>query len=752
MIKKNNCLTAIILILITAMFLSACNAPTSTPDASSAPETSTTPTATPTGTPTEPPTSNPNVTVRGRDNDLEFVWIDNGDSTGTINYTDINTFSDDMCKKLQEEFGLLGEGPVSEKEFTQFAVSYTEDNSKIIAQGELVAYGMKIDGGTLAESYLEYLRPFIEAEMDEPGQQERYDMLYNDVLCTSKEAIEAITGAKDLKIEIEFTITDGKMTIEALNFVYGASDSISKNVYIIENNATLSYETYRKNNDSDAFVLISIEEYRDNGTLEKITHYNENGTLRIEWLYNENGKNSQTIHYRDNGIVSFEDYYDANGTLTRRYHYYENGKIKQKTYFAENGKIMQEVLYDIEGNIVKVIDYDENGDEITTEQPTETPTPTDAPTVTPEPTETPIETPEPTETPTETPTSTPAPTEYPSIVINTAHSMNKYEFTWMDSGNSTGIMQFTDIMTIPDEQIEQIKDRYGIVGDGPLYSSILYRFSVTYTIDEGRFIASGDLIAISMQISGGTLAQAYVDYVKSIFPETTDDPAYKMLIKGEFITDKNQFKTHTGMYDVSAEFIFSLNDGALSVDTFHHEYTVGPNDYEVGDEAYIKNVYHFIDNYTHIVEQYGKDSADSPFKLWEVSTYREDGTIEKTARYSDGILYSEDYFAASGIQHRECSISYYTNGNKETVTRYNENHDEISYESYYENGTLKSEMQRYDNGAEKYAAEYREDGTISYEATFYESGIMEYFGRFDESGNLIESAYYDKNGNPITKD
>ncbi len=413
MLKYRKQITALILMLIMALCLSACASTTESPSASEAPGTTQTPgatkapdssetpgatstpdqTPTPTPTPTQTqtpaPTNNFSITIKENEYISHTLTLtDNGDSTGVLEIISevLNLSSEADINHITAQYGIEGEGPVILNEVMLFSVNFIEDSGKIKANGTVCSVSQNISGGSIVQAIIEKAKQTYENSPETlfPEDKNLIENIVYGKRLESEDELHDYFGDILPDIEIVFTVEDGICNLESISGIeHGKMYSIMS-VVLLNNNLALKTERYIKFSEED-YTLTAYTEYiyRENNTLEKykyyceididiallqIAYFDEHGKdlIRNE-IYNANGtiseittydgKNSHSEYYTDEGVLeSVEDStYDENGNLTIFVKYYdENGNLSgaDETYWEGDAEISK--YYD-EDNILTCI-------------------------------------------------------------------------------------------------------------------------------------------------------------------------------------------------------------------------------------------------------------------------------------------------------------------------------------------------------------------------------------------------------------
>lgn len=217
------------------------------------------------------------------------------------------------------------------------------------------------------------------------------------------------------------------------------------------------------------------------------------------------------------------------------------------------------------------------------------------------------------------------------IKADVFHRDHYYEFVWEEKDSANGVL------TISEYMIASADDMAGMGLSGELtYKQNILTYNVTYTKNaDGVYIAEGAVVSAASAAEGESAA-AFIQMMKAGLGDSQLDVLTGRVLDGEVLTSKEDIENYIWEFDVNVKVTFTVEDGKMVVSEYVKNYT------SWGFMAPTKEVCHIENDIVRTFDEYERDA------LVRITTYRENGVIEKEDFYSDGEISSTDYYDENG--------------------------------------------------------------------------------------------------------
>ena len=205
------------------------------------------------------------------------------------------------------------------------------------------------------------------------------------------------------------------------------------------------------------------------------------------------------------------------------------------------------------------------------------------------------------------------------IKTDVFHRDHYYEFVWEETDSSNGVL------TISEYMIATADEMAGIGLSGELtYKQTILTYNVTYTKNaDGVYVAEGAVVSAASAVEGESAA-AFVQMMKESLDDSQLDVMTGRVLDGEVLTSKEDIENYIWEFDNNVKVTFTVVDGKMVVSEYVKNYT------SWGFGAPTKEVCHIENAVVRSFDEYECD------ELVQISTYRENGIIEKRDFYWDG--------------------------------------------------------------------------------------------------------------------
>ncbi len=205
------------------------------------------------------------------------------------------------------------------------------------------------------------------------------------------------------------------------------------------------------------------------------------------------------------------------------------------------------------------------------------------------------------------------------IKTDVFHQDHYYEFVWEETDSSNGVL------TISEYMIATADEMAGMGLSGELtYKQTILTYNVTYTKNaDGVYVAEGAVVSATSAVEGES-AVAFVQMMKESLGDSQLDVLTGRVLDGEVLTSKEDIENYIWEFDNNVKVTFTVVDGKMVVSEYVKNYT------SWGFEAPTKEVCHIENAVVRLFDEYESD------ELVQISTYRENGIIEKRDIYWEG--------------------------------------------------------------------------------------------------------------------
>ncbi len=205
-----------------------------------------------------------------------------------------------------------------------------------------------------------------------------------------------------------------------------------------------------------------------------------------------------------------------------------------------------------------------------------------------------------------------------------------YEVVWTQADDTTGILQFAEISTATEADLE------GSGLKAPLSLLEVIGFQATYTKGEdGVYVVDGTICAASMDVEGESAAE-FIEMMKQSLGDSKLDEMTRKALNGEVLTEKEDIEWLIWEFDTKLQISFTQEGNDLTIIGYTKTYT------EWGTQLPIKEVYHIDSGVIRAVDKYERDELSSRME------YRANGIPEKEINYWEGEESSVYYYDENG--------------------------------------------------------------------------------------------------------
>ena len=217
------------------------------------------------------------------------------------------------------------------------------------------------------------------------------------------------------------------------------------------------------------------------------------------------------------------------------------------------------------------------------------------------------------------------------IKADVFHRDHYYEFVWEEKDSADGVL------TISEYMIASADDMAGMGLSGALtYKQTILTYNVTYTKNaDGVYVAEGAVVSAASAVEGESAA-AFIQMMKANLGDSQLDVLTGRVLDGEVLTSKEDIENYIWEFDVNVKVTFTVSDGKMVVSEYVKNYT------SWGFMAPTKEVCHIANDVVCAFDEYEND------ELVMITTYRENGVIEKEDYYSGGAISSTDHYDENG--------------------------------------------------------------------------------------------------------
>lgn len=199
------------------------------------------------------------------------------------------------------------------------------------------------------------------------------------------------------------------------------------------------------------------------------------------------------------------------------------------------------------------------------------------------------------------------------------HQDHYYEFVWEETDSTYGAL------TISEYMIPTADEMAGIGLSGELtYKPTILTYNVTYTKNaDGVYVAEGAVASATSAVEGESAA-AFIQMMKGRLGDTQLDILTGRVLDGEVLTSKEDIENYIYEFNNTVKVTFTVVGGKMVVSEYVKNYT------SWGFLAPTKEVCHIENAVVRSLYEYESD------ELVKISTYRENGIIEKRDFYWEG--------------------------------------------------------------------------------------------------------------------
>ena len=205
------------------------------------------------------------------------------------------------------------------------------------------------------------------------------------------------------------------------------------------------------------------------------------------------------------------------------------------------------------------------------------------------------------------------------IKTDVFHQDHYYEFVWKETDSSNGVLTISEYMIATADEMAGM----GLSGELTYKQNIL-TYNVTYTKNaDGVYVAEGAVASATSAVEGESAA-AFIQKMKESLGDSQLDVLTGRVLDGEVLTSKEDIENYIWEFDNTVKVTFTVVDGKMVVSEYVKNYT------SWGFEAPTKEVCHIENAVVRSFDEYERD------ELVQISTYRENGIIEKRDIYWEG--------------------------------------------------------------------------------------------------------------------
>ena len=205
------------------------------------------------------------------------------------------------------------------------------------------------------------------------------------------------------------------------------------------------------------------------------------------------------------------------------------------------------------------------------------------------------------------------------IKTDVFHEDHYYEFVWEETDSTNGVLTISEYMIATADEMAGM----GLSGELTYKQNIL-TYNVTYTKNaDGVYVAEGAVASATSAVEGESAA-AFIQMMKESLGDSQLDVLTGRVLDGEILTSKEDIENYIWEFDNTVKVTFTVVDGKLVVSEYVKNYT------SWGFEAPTKEVCHIENAVVRSFDEYERD------ELVQISTYRENGIIEKRDIYWEG--------------------------------------------------------------------------------------------------------------------
>lgn len=213
------------------------------------------------------------------------------------------------------------------------------------------------------------------------------------------------------------------------------------------------------------------------------------------------------------------------------------------------------------------------------------------------------------------PSDDPAPAEV--IKADVLHEDIYYEFIWEETDGANGVLTVSEYMVATADEMAEL----GLSGD-LTYKAYIVTYNVTYEKSaDGVYVAEGSVVSAASAVEGAS-ADAFIQMMKSSLEEP--DGVDGRVLDGEVLTAKEDIESFLMRNDSTVKVTFSVQNGNMAVSQYECNYIVW------GPLVPVKDVCHIQNDVVRSWEEHYDGELES------ITTYREDGTVERCDSYWEG--------------------------------------------------------------------------------------------------------------------
>ena len=217
------------------------------------------------------------------------------------------------------------------------------------------------------------------------------------------------------------------------------------------------------------------------------------------------------------------------------------------------------------------------------------------------------------------------------IKTDVFHQNHYYEFVWEETDSTNGVLTISEYMIVTADEMAGM----GLSGEFT-YKEAILTYNVTYTKNaDGVYVAEGAVASVASAVEGES-ATAFIQMVKENLSDSQLDVLTGRVLDGEVLTSKEDIENYIWEFENTVKVTFTVVDGKMVVSEYVKNYI------SWGFEAPTEEVCHIENAVVRSFDQYERD------ELVQISTYRENGIIEKRDFYWEGNVSNTVNFDENG--------------------------------------------------------------------------------------------------------